>query len=164
MRKISVSSTLTVYHDGQFWVGVCERAEGGRYGACRVVFGTAEPTDLEILAFVCERWATLPFAYAVAPGVGPGSAFAVAPASGSGDAGGRFAAYPGHANPKRRQREARKLVEAAGAGTKAQRVLAAAYEARKHERKAAARNARRDEAARRFALKQQKRKRKHRGR
>ena len=141
MRKISVSSTLTVYHDGQFWVGVCERAEGGRYGVCRVVFGAAEPTDSEILAFVCERWATLPFAYAVAPGVGPGSASAVAPASGSGDAGGRFAAYPGHTNPKRRQREARK-----------------------HERKAAARNARRDEAARRFALKQQKRKRKHRGR
>ena len=81
MRKISVSSTLTIYHDGQFWVGVCERAEGGRYGACRVVFGTAEPTDLEILAFVCERWATLPFAYAVAPGVGPGLASASASAS-----------------------------------------------------------------------------------
>ena len=152
MRKISVSSTLTVYHDGQFWVGVCERAEGGRYGVCRVVFGAAEPTDSEILAFVCERWATL------------GSASAVAPASGSGDAGGRFAAYPGHTNPKRRHREARKLVEAVGAGTKAQRALTAAYETRKHERKAAARNARRDEAARRFALKQQKRKRKHRGR
>lgn len=182
MRKISVSSTLTVYYDGQFWVGVCERVEGGRYGACRVVFGAAEPTDPEILAFVCERWATLPFAYAVAPGVGPGSASASdpspavglgpasasAPASGgsgaSGDAGGRFAAYPGHTNPKRRQREARKLVEAVGAGTKAQRALTAAYETRKHERKAAARNARRDEAARRFALKQQKRKRKHRGR
>ena len=99
MRKISVSSTLTVYHDGQFWVGVCERAEGGRYGACRVVFGAAEPTDPEILAFVCERWATLPFAYAVAPGVGPGPASASASASGgsgtSGDAGSRFAAYPG---------------------------------------------------------------------
>ena len=78
MRKISVSSTLTVYHDGQFWVGVCERAEGGRYGVCRVVFGAAEPTDSEILAFVCERWATLPFAYAVAPGVGPGPASASA--------------------------------------------------------------------------------------
>lgn len=168
MRKISVSSTLTIYHDGQFWVGVCERAEGGRYGACRVVFGTAEPTDLEILAFVCERWATLPFAYAVAPGVGPGLASASASASRgsgtSGDAGSRFAAYPGHTNPKRRQREARKLVEAAGAGTKAQRALVAAYEARKHERKAAARNVRRDEVARRFALKKQKRKRKHRGR
>ena len=55
-------------------------------------------------------------------------------------------------------------MEAVGAGTKAQRALTAAYEARKHERKAAARNVRRDEVARRFALKQQKRKRKHRGR
>lgn len=29
MRKSEVSSTLTVYHDGQFWVGVVEHVEGG---------------------------------------------------------------------------------------------------------------------------------------
>ena len=27
MRKSEVSSTLTVYHDGQFWVGVVEHVE-----------------------------------------------------------------------------------------------------------------------------------------
>ena len=37
--QISVSSTLTVYHDGQFWVGLAEHVEGGRYGAARIVFG-----------------------------------------------------------------------------------------------------------------------------
>ena len=42
--QISVSSTLTVYHDGQFWVGLAEHVEDGRYGAARIVFG-AEPSD-----------------------------------------------------------------------------------------------------------------------
>ena len=52
--QISVSSTLTVYHDGQFWVGLAEHVEGGRYGAARIVFG-AEPSDEEILRFVVKR-------------------------------------------------------------------------------------------------------------
>ena len=42
--QISVSSTLTVYHDGQFWVGLAEHVEDGRYGAARIVFG-AEPSN-----------------------------------------------------------------------------------------------------------------------
>ena len=33
--QIGASSTLTVYHDGQFWVGLAERAEDGRCGAAR---------------------------------------------------------------------------------------------------------------------------------
>ena len=45
-RQISVSSTLTVYHDGQFWVGLAEHVEDGRYGAARIVFG-AEPPDAQ---------------------------------------------------------------------------------------------------------------------
>lgn len=44
--QISVSSTLTVYHDGQFWVGLAEHVEDGRYGAARIVFG-AEPSNEE---------------------------------------------------------------------------------------------------------------------
>ena len=35
--QISVSSTLTVYHDGQFWVGLAEHVEDGRYGVARIV-------------------------------------------------------------------------------------------------------------------------------
>lgn len=52
--QISVSSTLTVYHDGQFWVGLAEHVEDGRYGAARIVFG-AEPSDEEILQFVASE-------------------------------------------------------------------------------------------------------------
>ena len=58
--QISVSSTLTVYHDGQFWVGLAEHVEDGRYGAARIVFG-AEPSDEEILRFVTSKWAELAF-------------------------------------------------------------------------------------------------------
>ena len=58
--QISVSSTLTVYHDGQFWVGLAERVEGGRDGVARIVFG-AEPSTEEILRFVVNKWAKLSF-------------------------------------------------------------------------------------------------------
>ncbi|MDX5146397.1 YjdF family protein [Bifidobacterium breve] len=58
--QISVSSTLTVYHDGQFWVGLAEHVEDGRYGAARIVFG-AEPSNEEILRFVVSKWAKLSF-------------------------------------------------------------------------------------------------------
>ena len=37
--QISVSSTLTVYYDGQFWVGLAEHVEDGRYGVACIVFG-----------------------------------------------------------------------------------------------------------------------------
>lgn len=142
--QVITSSTLTVLHDGQFWVGIFEHADEGRYGACRVVFGATEPTDTELLAFVARRWSALPFDLAADLSQGADAALA-------------------HANPKRRQREARKLVERAGVGTKAQQAMSASYEARKTERKAAAREAREAEAEHRFALKQQKRKVKHRG-
>lgn len=58
--QISVSSTLTVYHDGQFWVGLAERVEDGRYGVARVVFG-AEPSNEEILQFITGKWSKLAF-------------------------------------------------------------------------------------------------------
>ena len=58
--QISVSSALTVYHGGQFWVGLAEHFEDGRYGVARIVFG-AEPSDEEILQFVVNKWAKLAF-------------------------------------------------------------------------------------------------------
>ena len=47
--QIDVSSTLTVYHDGRFWVGLAEHVEDGRYGVARIIFG-AEPSNQEIHA------------------------------------------------------------------------------------------------------------------
>ncbi|TKI57195.1 DUF2992 family protein [Brevibacillus antibioticus] len=42
---------LTVYFDGQFWVGVVEENEYGRLKAGRYIFGS-EPKDNEILEFI----------------------------------------------------------------------------------------------------------------
>ena len=66
-------------------------------------------------------------------------------------------------NPKRRQRNARKQMEASGIGTKSQQALQKQYEENKTERKRTTREQREAEKQRQFELKQQKRKEKHRG-
>ena len=140
MRREGPSITFTVYFDRQFWVGTVERVEEGGLSAARVVFG-AEPSEEEILKFILERWDTLRF---------------------SPEVEAERRREPG--NPKRRQREAAKAAAKAAPSTKAQQAMSAGYEARKDERKAASRQAKQEESERRFALKQQKRKQKHRGR
>ena len=89
MREIRVSSTLTVYYDGQFWVGTFERVESGKLSACRVVFG-AEPSNEEIQELICKKWNQLRFTEPVRGGEAPKVA----------------------ANPKRRQREAARKAQA----------------------------------------------------
>lgn len=137
--QISVSSTLTVYHDGQFWVGLAEHVEGGRYGITRIVFG-AEPSDEEILQFVVGKWEKLSF-------FGDEPAEARKPAK----------------NPKRRAREAAKALKRPAMGTKAQQALARQREAMKRESARARSQRRADEAEARFEQRKLKRKQKHRG-
>ena len=137
--QTSVSSTLTVYHDGQFWVGLAEHVEGGRYGAARIVFG-AEPSDEEILRFVVGKWERLAF-------FGDKATETSKPAK----------------NPKRRAREASKALKQPAMGTKAQRALAAQREAMKRESAHARSRRRAEEAEARFEQRRLKRKRKHRG-
>lgn len=141
MREIRVSSTLTVYHDGQFWVGMFERVEEGRLSACRVVFG-AEPSAEEIQQLVCKRWAKLRFTEFIEHDGAPKVA----------------------TNPKRRQREAARELERRGPSTKAQQALSEAREAAALERKADSRERREQERQERFEKRQEKRKRKRRGR
>jgi hypothetical protein len=140
MRKIRVSSTLTVYHDGQFWVGVFERVEDDRYSVCRVVFG-AEPSNEEVLDLVCSRYNELRFTKPMAHEEMPKQA----------------------ANPKRRQREASREMRQRGPSTKAQQALQEEREASAQQRKADARDKREDEKRQRFEQRQEKRKAKHRG-
>ena len=137
--RVSVSSTLTVYHDGQFWVGLAEHVEGGRYGAARIVFG-AEPSNEEILRFVVNKWAKLSF-------FGDGPAKANEPAR----------------NPKRRTREAAKALKRPAVSTKAQQALASQHETMKRESVRARKQRHADEAEARFEQRKLKRKRKHRG-
>lgn len=137
--QISVSSTLTVYHDGQFWVGLAEHVEDGRYGAARIVFG-AEPSDEEILRFVTSEWEKLSF-------FGHDSTEASKPAK----------------NPKRRAREAAKALKQPAMSTKAQQALANQRETMKRESAQARSQRRADEAEARFEQRKLKRKQKHRG-
>ena len=67
-------------------------------------------------------------------------------------------------NPKRVQREVRKQVQNTGIGTKSQQALKLQQEQLKTERKTVSREQWEAEKQRRFELKQQKRKEKHRGR
>ncbi|WP_139650548.1 YjdF family protein [Raoultibacter phocaeensis] len=142
--QVNSSSTLTILHDGQFWVGICEREEDGLYGARRIVFGPHEPTDETVLAFVCARWHRLAFRMGTREGR-------------------ESPVRRGKINPKRMQRIVRRTIEDRGVGTKAQQAVREGYEAAKTERKKEDRAERHDEAQRRFQLKQQKRKEKKRG-
>ena len=137
--QISVSSTLTVYHDGQFWVGLAEHVEGGRYGVARIVFG-AEPSNEEILQFVTSKWAKFAF-------FGDEATETSKPAK----------------NPKRRAREAAKALKRPAVSTKAQQALAAQREAMKRESAQARSQRRADEAETRFEQRKLRRKQKHRG-
>lgn len=137
--QISVSSTLTVYHDGQFWVGLAEHVEDGRYDAARIVFG-AEPSDEEILRFVVSKWERLAF---------------------FGDEAAETKKLA--KNPKRRAREAAKALRRPAMGTKAQRALASQRETMKRESAQARSQRRAEEAEAHFEQRKLKRKQKHRG-
>lgn len=45
---------LTVYHDGQYWVGVLEELVGKKLRAVRYLFGS-EPYDYDVLSFVNKQ-------------------------------------------------------------------------------------------------------------
>ena len=70
---------------------------------------------------------------------------------------------PTAGDPKRRRREAERLMRGAGIGTKSQQALAAAREETKTERRARSRAEQKAEKQRRFDLRQQKRREKHKG-
>ena len=135
-----MEATLTVFFDDPFWVGVFERIENGKLSVCKVTFG-AEPKDYEVWEFVLKHYYELDFSPAVETGI-------------------RRTAD----NPKRRQQNARKQLQHTGVGTKSQQALQMQLEKNKQERKVKSREQKLAEKERLFALKQQKKKEKHRGR
>lgn len=142
MRKNEVSSTLTVYHDGQFWVGVVEHVEDGMLRVARVVFG-AEPSNEEIYTWVLRHWSSLRLSTATEP------------------VGGRVGRLPG--NPKRRAREAAKAMRSHGSSTASQLALARERERLKDDARSERTARRQDEARARWEERREKRRRKHRG-
>ena len=110
------------------------------YLYARLHFG-AEPKDYEILEFVLKYYSQLKFSPAVDVTVRKETT-----------------------NPKRIQREARKQTAEYGIGTKSQQALQLQREEHKLMRKTISKEKREAEKQRRYDLKQQKRKEKHRGR
>ena len=134
-----VSDRLTVFFEEPFWVGIFERMSEGRLFVCKVTFG-AEPKDYEICDFVLRNCYQLRFSPAVAAVVKEESR-----------------------NPKRVQREVHKQVQNIGIGTKSQQALKLQQEQNKQERKVKSREQKEADELRMFALKQQKKREKHKG-
>lgn len=133
-------SRLTVFFEDPFWVGLYEREAAGRYEVCRIVFG-AEPRDCEIYDLVLRCWAQLRFSPSI-------------PAA-------RRTQQP--VNPKRMQRAIARQFRAPAIGTKARQALQQQREQNKQARQERTRGQREAEQARRFALRRQKQKEKHKG-
>lgn len=131
---------LTVFFDEPFWVGVFELCDNGRLSVCKITFG-AEPKEQEIYEFILRHYTELRFSQEV-------------------DIRQRKTAD----DPKRRQRNARKLMERSGIGTRSQRALQMQLEQNKQERKVMTREQKLADKQRIFEIKQQKKREKHRGR
>ena len=135
-----METKLTVYFDGQFWIGVFERNSSDGYSAAKTIFGN-EPSDAEVVQFIRNRFSTLSFS---APSVEQTNEVK-------------------RINPKRLQRLIRAELSHTGTSTKAQEAIRLQIEAKKTERKEKSKARREEKLERNFQLKQEKKKEKHRG-
>lgn len=139
MVEASTSAVLTVYHNGQFWNGIFEIYDCNKLSACRIVF-VSEPSNEEILELIVRRWNALRFSTGIK---------ANAPKTST--------------NPKRRQREAAKQLNAQSVSAKSHQALSEQIEASKALYKKQQQERRSQERQERFEKKAAKRKQKHRG-
>lgn len=134
-----ICGRLTVFFEDPFWVGVFERIENGKLSVAKVTFG-AEPKDYKVLELIYRNYYHLQFSPAVETVV-----------------------KDTRKNPKRAQRDAKKLTLETGIGTKSQQALKLQQERNKQERKVRSRERRDAENQRLFELKQIKKREKHKG-
>lgn len=142
-KEYEVTIKATIFFEKRFWVATFERIDKEGYAVARHVFG-AEPTDPEVHDFVLHHYHELNF--------------------------GEFKTFDlqiKRMNPKRVQREVRremeKIKETMMPSTFAQDYMREELEKKKKEKRhesSAEKQARKDEQ---FAIKQQKKKAKHRG-
>ncbi|WP_341285576.1 YjdF family protein [Priestia megaterium] len=135
--------SLTIYHDGQFWVGIIEIVEDGKLRAFRYVFG-AEPKDTEILDFIYYRLLDI-INQSVHSGLD------VKRKSDK------------KINPKRLQRQVAKQINKVGISTKAQEAMKQEYEEKKKSKKKRAKQYREELKQKKYLMKKQKAKAKHKG-
>lgn len=132
---------LTILFEDPFWIGLYERIDENKYEVCKITFG-AEPKDYEVYEFLLKNWDKLKFSPSIET----------------------EAAQDRKINPKRMQREIISHLQNRGIGTKAQQALKLQHEQNKVERITKSREQREAEQDRQYALRQKKKKEKHRGR
>lgn len=134
-------SSLTILFEAPFWIGIYERTDNDKYEVCKITFGS-EPKDYEVYDFLLKNWHKLKFSHPIQTET----------------------AIERKINPKRLQREIHSQLQNEGIGTKAQQALKLQHEQCKMERKLKSREQKEAEKDRRFAIRQEKKKAKHRGR
>ncbi len=133
---------LTVYFDGQFWVGVIEQQTIRGFSALRHVFGS-EPRDEELLHFIHHDLSRRLDALTAAVSWKERDV--------------------SRSNPKRIARLAAQEMRNVPVSTKAQEAIQAQREAQKQARNTQSKAEKEAEAERRFQLSHEKAKKRHRG-
>ncbi len=136
-----VSMKFQVFFEDPFWIGICERVVENQLSVCKITFGS-EPKEPELQDYILRNWYQLKFS--------PTTEVEVK--------------QKAWMNPKRLQREARKQLIHIGIGTKSQQALKLQQEENKLIRQTNTKKQQEEMAERLFALKQLKKKEKHRGR
>ena len=139
-----IESSLTVLFEEPFWIGLYERSYGKNYEVCKITFG-AEPKENEVYNFLLANWSKLRFASELS-------------------ANDYKRLSQKHQNPKRIQRQINKQLQTKTLSTKAQLALQQQREEKKQERQVKNKTAKIAEQEYKFALRQAKKKAKHRGR
>ena len=131
---------VTILLEDQFWVGIFERNDADCYAVARKIFGD-EPTDPELYEFILTHYQDLKFTEPQP-----------------------FKLVIKRKNPKRMKREVKKLMEKLDKSTTyAHEQLRLELEKNKKIRKSLSKQEKSDYQQRKFLLKQEKKKEKHRG-
>lgn len=133
--------TFSIVFMEPFWVGICEMLEDNQLSVCKVTFG-AEPKDYEVEEYILVHWYQLQFSQAM-------------------KADGLQNKPIGF---KRMQKAIKRQIQSSEIGTKAQQALKLQQQTNKLERKTYSKEQKLEEKERQFALRQEKKKQKHRGR
>lgn len=135
-----MNTKLTVFFDGQFWLGIFERIDEEMLETSKVVFG-AEPKDYEIFSFILNNYYKLKFSSPITV----------------------LAMDFKKINPKRQHRLINKEINDKGIGTKAQQAIKLEQEARKTEKEKLSKEKREEQEKIKFQKHKDKRKEKKKG-
>lgn len=134
-------SSFTILFEDPFWIGLYERVRDGTYEVCKITFG-AEPKDYEVYSFLLQNWNKLRFTLPIK----------------------KEKIEKRKINPKRLQRQISSQLEDRGMGTKAQQVLQLQREQNKAAKRIKTKEQKEIERKQQYALRQEKKKAKHKGR